>query len=200
MTTLTPFAVLTVCLGNICRSPMMERLLAQAARELAGDRVDELLLVHGAGTGGWHVGSPMDPAAARQLRARGADPAGFVARRLRRDDVESSDLIITATEEHRSYVVELVPDAAERTFVFGELERLLGRVDLAELPPYVPDPDAVYARGSALVAALHKARGDGPGFVGDDLDDPWGCGDARFSAVADRVDGLVRPLAGALLS
>ena len=83
-----PFTVLQVCMGNICRSPMAERLLVRSARGLVGDRADDLLLVHGAGTGGWHVGSAMDPGAARQVKARGGDPTGFAARKLRTDLIE----------------------------------------------------------------------------------------------------------------
>jgi protein-tyrosine phosphatase len=53
-----PFSILHVCMGNICRSPMAERLLLAAARDLVGDKADELLLVGSTGTGDWHVGSP----------------------------------------------------------------------------------------------------------------------------------------------
>jgi len=47
--------VLTVCLGNICRSPTAEAAITVAAAEAGVD-----LQVHSAGTGGWHVGSPPD--------------------------------------------------------------------------------------------------------------------------------------------
>ena len=82
------FGILHVCMGNICRSPMAERLTVLAARNLVGDLATELLLVHGAGTGGWHVGSAMDPSAAAQVLARGGDPERFAARpdRCRRNE------------------------------------------------------------------------------------------------------------------
>ena len=56
-----PFTVLHVCMGNICRSPMAERLLALAVRERlarsgAGVDPETLLHSHSAGTGGWHAG------------------------------------------------------------------------------------------------------------------------------------------------
>lgn len=57
-----PFTVLHVCMGNICRSPMAERLLVLAVRErlerLGVDPTgaDALLHSHSAGTGGWHAG------------------------------------------------------------------------------------------------------------------------------------------------
>ena len=52
-----PFSVLSVCMGNICRSPMAERLLVVAARDLVGDAADDLILSGSAGTGGWHSAS-----------------------------------------------------------------------------------------------------------------------------------------------
>jgi protein-tyrosine phosphatase len=194
-----PFTVLQVCMGNICRSPMAERLLAHAARELVGDRADELLLVHGAGTGGWHVGNPMDAGAARQLRARGVSCDGFAARKLAAEHVDASDLVLTATGEQLEFVVSLRPDAADRTFVLGEFGRLLPTVDPAALPPAGADPDAVHARGVALVAAVAAARPRRSPLPGDDLADPWGEGDESFARVADEVWATVRPLAAALL-
>ena len=63
MTSLPPprgpgrYSVTLVCLGNICRSPMAHVVL-EAKLEEAGlaDRVE----VTSSGTGGWHVGDPMD--------------------------------------------------------------------------------------------------------------------------------------------
>src|SRR5687768_3329624 len=137
-----PFTVLQVCMGNICRSPMAERLLVAAAREMAGDKADELLYVHGAGTGGWHVGDPMDPGAERQVLARGGDVDGFRARKLRGEHIDAADLILTATIEQVDHVLSLRPDAADRTFVLGQFGRLLGEVPEADLPPAGGDPDA----------------------------------------------------------
>ena len=87
-----PFTVLHVCVGNICRSPMAERLLALALRRRVGDGVEKLYLSHGAGTGAWHVGEPMNAPAARELFNRGADNAGFRARRIGGDLIDMSDL------------------------------------------------------------------------------------------------------------
>jgi protein-tyrosine phosphatase len=48
--------ILTVCLGNICRSPTAEAALVEAAAE-AGLALD----VASAGTGDWHLGHPPHP-------------------------------------------------------------------------------------------------------------------------------------------
>jgi protein-tyrosine phosphatase len=186
-------------MGNICRSPMAERLLVVAARDLVGDKADELLLVHSTGTGRWHVGDEMDPSAARQVLARGGDVAEFRARQLAAEHIEASDLILTATGEQHEFVRGLAPDAAARTFVLGEFGRLLRRVKLSTLPAAAPTPEAVYARGVALVSAVADLRRDEPPRPEDDLDDPWGRGHGYFSRVADEIEETVRPLAAALL-
>ncbi|KIR63253.1 MULTISPECIES: phosphotyrosine protein phosphatase [Micromonospora] len=200
-----PFTVLHVCMGNICRSPMAERLLALAVRERLTRRggdpadADALLHSHSAGTGGWHAGEEMNPPAARQVTARGGDVAGFAARKLRSDLIDAADLVLTATADQQEYVVALRPDAASRTFVLGEFGRLLAAVDAAGLPPADATGDAVYARGVALVAAVHAAREGATPLHTDDLDDPWGRGDQCFSRVADEIEETVHPLAATLL-
>ena len=201
-----PFTVLHVCMGNICRSPMAERLLVLAVRERLGrlgvdpSRSDELLHSHSAGTGGWHAGEEMNPPAARQVISRGGDVDGFAARKLRSDLIDAADLVLTATADQHEYVVALRPDAAARTFVLGEFGRLLGAVDAAALPAVEATPEAVYARGTALVAAADAARQGASPLPTDDLDDPWGRGDQCFSRVADEIEETVHPLAVALLS
>ncbi|MFI5907008.1 phosphotyrosine protein phosphatase [Dactylosporangium sp. NPDC051541] len=189
---MAPFSVLCVCMGNICRSPMAERLLVADALALGGS-ADELY-VHGAGVGSWHVGQPMDPQAARQVEARGGDVTGFKARKLLAEHVDASDLILTATIEQVEYVVELRPDAAARTFVFGEFGRLIRQI------PIKSDLPDVYGRGVALVEAADKLRSGAPPTEADELDDPWGRPDAYFSRVADEIHSTTRPLARALFA
>jgi protein-tyrosine phosphatase len=195
-----PFSILHVCMGNICRSPMAERLLRAAARDLVGDKADELLLVGSTGTGGWHVGGAMDRSAARQVLARGGSVDGFRARQLAHEHIESADLILTATADQQEHVLALRPEVVERTYVLGELGRLLPLVRMGLLPPTGPHPEAVYNRGIALVNAVSEVRGGEIAQPGDDLDDPYGRGDGYFSQVADQIEATVRPLAAALLS
>jgi protein-tyrosine phosphatase len=141
----------------------------------------------------------MNPPAARQVRARGGDDRGFAARKLRSDLIDAADLVLTATADQQEYVVALRPDAAERTFVLGEFGRLLRQIDPDRLPPVSPIPDAIYARGVALVEAVQAARSEAPPQETDDLDDPWGRGDQTFARVADEIEDSVRPLAALLL-
>jgi protein-tyrosine phosphatase len=200
-----PFTVLHVCMGNICRSPMAERLLAHALAVRAAALVPaagpagELLHSRSAGTGGWHQGEPMNPPAARQVRARGGSVDGFAARKLSSAQIDAADLVLTATADQRDYVLALRPDAAPRTFVLGEFGRLLPQVDQATLPPGGATLEQVRARGTALVAAVDAARAAADPLPTDDLDDPWGRGDTTFARIADEVQHTVEPLASALL-
>lgn len=194
-----PFTVLHVCMGNICRSPMAERLLVLAAVDRAGDKGPEFVLSHSAGTGGWHEGEEMNPPAARQVRSRGGEPDGFSARKLRAEHIEAADLILTATADQQDYVTALCPDAAARTFVLGEFGRLLPGVDLDALPALLVTAEGVYARGVALVSAVAQLRGEAAARRGDDLDDPWGRGDQVFGRVADEIELTVHPLTRVLL-
>lgn len=186
---------------------MAERLLDLAVRDrlarlgvaAGAPAAEELLHSHSVGTGGWHAGEEMNPPAARQVRTRGGDPDGFAARRLRSEHIDAADLVLTATADQQEYVVVLRPDAASRTFVLGEFGRLLAGVDTAALPAAAPVPEAVYARGVALVAAVDAARRGVAPLPADDLDDPWGRGDQCFSRVADEIEETVQPLAAVLL-
>ena len=74
-------AVLFVCLGNICRSP-----LAEAAFRQAADRAGLAVIVDSAGTGAWHVGNPPDPRARAQGRAHGIDMSHYKARQVAAED------------------------------------------------------------------------------------------------------------------
>jgi protein-tyrosine phosphatase len=186
-------------MGNICRSPMAERLLARALRDRAGETGDELVRSVSAGTGGWHEGEEMNPPASRLVLTRGGSVTGFAARKLRGDFIDEADLIFTATADQYDYVVALRPGAAARTFVMGEFGRLLGAVDQAGLPPAEPEPGAVHARGVAIVEAVHRLRGDDPPLPGDDLDDPWGRGDQTFQRIGDEIEDTTVPFAKLLL-
>ncbi len=199
-----PFTVLHVCMGNICRSPMAERLLVLAATQrLAkldpGAELGDLLRSVSAGTGGWHEGEEMNPPAARQITLRGGSTDGFAARKLTSAQLDEADLILTATADQSDYVHALVPGATARTFVLGHLGRLLRELELTSLPPAGTDPETFAARAAAVVVAADRRRGDTEPQPGDDLDDPWGRGDQTFQRIADDIEEALYALVDVLL-
>ncbi|OQQ27341.1 protein tyrosine phosphatase [Prescottella equi] len=123
--------LLFVCTGNICRSPIAERLAS--AWSARSDTID--LTVASAGTRAV-VGSPMEPKAAQVLSDLGGSPDGFVARQINPAVASSADLVLTMTEEHRDAVLKLSPRHLKRTFTLLEaahIARALGRGTVAEL-------------------------------------------------------------------
>ena len=97
-------AVLFVCTGNICRSPMAEAVLRHRAceRNLA-------LEVDSAGTSAEEAGNPVDDRARRTLLARGYAVPERRARRIRRDDFRRFHLILPATREHLRILERMRP-------------------------------------------------------------------------------------------
>ncbi len=57
MTSDTTATICFVCLGNICRSPLAEGVFQHLLKEQG---MEDRIIVHSAGTGGWHVGARPD--------------------------------------------------------------------------------------------------------------------------------------------
>ena len=179
------FTVLTVCTGNICRSPAVERLLA------ARLGADSQVLATSAGTRAV-VGAPVSGPMVPLMRAAGASVEDFVARQLTRGIVRDADLILALTRRHRRTVVDLHPAAVRRTFTLRELARLAGTVDPDELPPGSPAE-----RLAALVPLAAAERGRHPHRPGEDDDviDPYRRSGAVYADVFDTIQPAVELLA-----
>ncbi|MFQ4148655.1 low molecular weight protein-tyrosine-phosphatase [Arthrobacter sp. LAPM80] len=102
-----PYRIITVCTGNICRSPMAEFMLASAAQE-AGLEV----VVDSAGTTAWEVGNPIDPRAKAVLARHGIAVNGHAARQFNSSWYAERDLILALDTEHYDALRALAPDAA----------------------------------------------------------------------------------------
>ncbi len=188
------FSILYVCTGNICRSPLAERLLTMRLDAALGQR-SSVFGVTSAGTHGWD-GSEMDPTAASQLIRLGGDPAGFTGRQLTPAFVQSADLVLTATRAHRQLVLSELPQALRRTFTMTEFAHLVESAHTGDTPVPADSP-------AELVAWAASRRGSA---TLDDYDvaDPYGASTRLHHDVADRisacVDQTVAALAGTALS
>lgn len=95
---MTPtYRVMTVCTGNICRSPMAQVVLADRL-DAAG--LGDLVEVTSTGISDEEHGRPIDPRARRVLAAHGYEVPPHAARRVRRDDVAEQDLLLPMTAAH----------------------------------------------------------------------------------------------------
>lgn len=97
--------VLTVCLGNICRSPTAEAALREAAEE-AGFHCT----VRSAGTGAWHVGSPPDRRMTSAAAAEGLHLSG-VGERVTPDHLEEADLVLAMDRANLADLRDLAAQA-----------------------------------------------------------------------------------------
>jgi protein-tyrosine phosphatase len=131
-----PLHVTFVCSGNICRSPMAEKMFAHQIRERGlADRVR----VTSAGTGGWHVGDGADRRAVRVLRAHGY-PSDHVAAQLA-DDHLAADLVVALGRNHERLLRQLGVDAARVRMLRAFDPRCSSHTPDVEDPYYGTDAD-----------------------------------------------------------
>ena len=90
-----PIHVTFVCSGNICRSPMAEKMFAHQISERG---LSHAVRVTSAGTGSWHAGEPADLRASRVLRLHGY-PAAHCAAQVG-DDHMSADIVVALGRNH----------------------------------------------------------------------------------------------------
>ncbi|GAA3753397.1 low molecular weight protein-tyrosine-phosphatase [Spinactinospora alkalitolerans] len=126
-----------VCLGNICRSPMAEKVLL-ADLEHAG--LADSVRVDSAGTGDWHIGSDMDTRAASVLRVHGYT-TDHVARRFDAVWFAERDLILAMDTDNFADLRRLVEAVTADPAQAEERVRLFRSFAPGAGPnPEVPDP------------------------------------------------------------
>ena len=165
--------VLTVCSGNIARSPLMALLLT--------DRLGADVAVTSAGTIA-NGGEPMTDEAIAVARRLGVDGSDHRSRPLTAELIAGADLVLVATREHRADVARLEPIASRRTFTLREFARLASTVDPEILEGLPLDSE----RGPEFVRAVAARRGIVVPLAqpsDDDLEDPY----LRPAAVYDRI-------------
>ncbi|MGO4424771.1 protein-tyrosine-phosphatase [Streptomyces sp. MCAF7] len=190
--------MLHVSTGNVCRSPITERLTRHALADRLGSERTSGLIVESAGTWG-HEGAPMEAHAATVLADFGADPAGFLGRELLDEHVIRADLVLTATRDHRAQVISMGHSAGLRTFTLKEFTRLVRAID----PATLPDPEeagGVVDRARALVQAAAALRGWllAPTEEADEVHDPYGAPITFFRSIGDEIHEALEPVVTAL--
>ena len=144
-------AVLFVCLGNICRSP-----LAEAAFRAEAERIGLDADIDSAGTGEWHVGQPPDVRAQAAARRHGADISRLRARRVTRDDFHRFDHILALDEDNLAHLERMRPAGAHARLSLL-LDHLEGREGEDVADPYYGDDrhfDATWADVAAAARGL----------------------------------------------
>lgn len=149
-------SVVFVCWGNICRSPMAERVArGWAEREGLTD-----VTFTSSGVSSEELGEPIDSRAQRVLSRAGYTSSGHRAHQTTAHEIRSADLVIAMEEHHLSRLRRLTPEADNLA--------LLTDFDPAAVPgSSVPDPwygpasgfdDTLAALEAAMRGVISKVR------------------------------------------
>jgi protein-tyrosine phosphatase len=132
--------ILMVCLGNICRSPLAEGILAS---KLPKDK----FTVDSAGTGSWHIGHSPDKRSIATAKRNGLNISNQKGRQFITTDFDTFDYIYVMDNSNYQDVVRLATDKTQKEKVQLILNELFPNENVD-----VPDPyyglangfDAVY--------------------------------------------------------
>jgi protein-tyrosine phosphatase len=137
--------ILFVCLGNICRSPLVEAVARKRFAD-AGMKVD----VASCGTGGWHAGEQADPRMLAAAAGAGYELGAHRARQLILADFERYDLLLAMDSDNLREMRRMIGDeAARRTSLF---------LEWAGLAPPHDFPDPYYGELTGFVQSIVLAE------------------------------------------
>ena len=148
-----PRRVVFVCWGNICRSPMAERVAVGRADEAGlGD-----VTFTSAGVSAEELGNPMDPRAVATLQEAGYDADGHAAHQIDAAEIDSADLVVAMEQLHIDRLLAMGPGRTDHL-------RLLTDFDPdAEPGSGVPDP--WYGDDSGFEDTLSSIEAAMPGIL-----------------------------------
>jgi protein-tyrosine phosphatase len=120
--------ILMVCLGNICRSPLAEGLLASKLP------LNEFI-VDSAGTGHWHVGSPPDNRSVFTAKKNGIDIANQRGKHFKPKFFKEYDYIYVMDTNNYQDVIQMAKTETDKQKVRLILDEVFPGENLD-----VPDP------------------------------------------------------------
>ena len=126
-------AVLFVCLGNICRSPLAEAAFRQEAERRGLD-----VEVDSAGTGAWHVGHAPDRRARAVALRHGVDIGGYRARQATPEDFRRFTHVVALDRDNLAALRALRPTDGTAALLLL-LDVVEGRKGQAVADPYYGD-------------------------------------------------------------
>ncbi len=102
-----PVKILMVCLGNICRSPLAEGILAS---KLPNDK----FIVDSAGTGAYHIGKQPDQRSIIIAQKHGLNITHQQARQFSSRDFDTFDYIFAMDNSNYNNIIELAKTEAQK--------------------------------------------------------------------------------------
>ena len=134
--------IVMVCLGNICRSPLAEGILAS---KLPQDK----FIVDSAGTGSWHIGQSPDERSIAVAKKNGLDISNQKGRQFGSADFDTFDYIFVMDNSNYENVIALAKTNEQK-----EKVKLIMNELTPEQNKDVPDPYFGMHNGFDIVYAM----------------------------------------------
>jgi protein-tyrosine phosphatase len=134
-----PVKILMVCLGNICRSPLAEGILASKLPR-------EKFLVDSAGTGSWHIGRAPDNRSIVTAQKNGLNISDQKGKHFQKSDFDSFDYIFVMDYSNYKDVISLAENETQKEKVQLILDAIFPNENVD-----VPDPYYGMANGFDMV-------------------------------------------------
>ena len=158
MSSKTPYKVLCVCLGNICRSPTAEVVLRHYC-----DEQQLNIVVDSAGTSNYHPGKAPDLRSQKHALKRGYDLAGLRARQLTPHDFIDYDLILAMDLENLSNIQNIQRLAEIR---FGHVRASVALMsEHDQIYPKQALPDPYYGEADGFERVLDQCESSSQAWI-----------------------------------
>lgn len=158
MSSRTPYKVLCVCLGNICRSPTAEVVLRHYC-----DEQQLNIVVDSAGTSNYHPGKAPDLRSQKHALKRGYDLSALRARQLIPHDFIDYDLILAMDLENLSNIQNIQRLAETQ---FGHVRaRLALMSEHDQTYPKQALPDPYYGEADGFERVLDQCESSSQAWI-----------------------------------
>nr|WP_228508572.1 low molecular weight phosphatase family protein [Herbiconiux sp. VKM Ac-1786] len=177
---------MTVCSGNICRSPLAQLMIADGLADISG------FVVESAGTIA-KDDQEMPEQAQVIARGFGLEPAGHRARYLTEDVVVEADVLLAMSRSHRSEIVRHAPSKISKTFTVREFARLASGVTDEQIVAAAGD-GSLRDRVAAALRLVVAQKASSPRPTDPELDDvidPYRRDDSVYRQSADELEPAV---------
>lgn len=156
--------LLFVCEGNLCRSPLSERVLGRMLAQTSSSGV----VIRSAGTSP-ALGRAIPKETAEIIKLLGTTSDGHSPRKLQQQCLAGAGLVLTATRDQRAAVIRLHPAAVRYTFTIRQLGYILEALGFDGPLSVRKDPVGAIAEEARRGRALAAGLGDNA-----DVVDPFG--------------------------
>lgn len=138
--------ILCICTGNICRSPMAERLLDKALRDAGIEGIE----VHSAGVGAYD-GNHASSYSVKALKELGIDLSDHRSKMLTANMLREASLVLVMTKTHKMAIEEDFPDLKSNLDIWLWREFRPSEKQVAD--PYGADFDSYKVALKAIMEA-----------------------------------------------